>query len=87
MNNSIALWLPPESDHDQWREFVASDWSRTDYESAIYAAAADAKSKGLVVQIVSMPVSEMANQLDLKGWENSPDNRAAITALKSTGEI
>lgn len=82
--DSIALWQFPESDFVSWCEFVGSPQvaSFSEYLTLLAAIQADQERQGRTVVRVRFTVDEMMASLAEHGIENTPDNRAAVTAMK-----
>lgn len=80
----IALWLFPESDFDAWYELVGApevaDYGG--YLDMLAAVQADQERQGRIVARVEMTVAEMIDALRKRGWENTPDRRAAVIVLE-----
>ncbi len=80
----IALWEFPAADFDAWRELVGTPEvaSHADYMALLAAVQADQERQGMEVRRVKMTVAEMRAELVARGLTNTPDNRAAVTALR-----
>ena len=80
----IFLWQFPEGDFAAWSELVGTPQVAThaDYMTLISAVQADQERQGREVVRVKFTVAEMQAALAERGWANTADNRAAITALK-----
>ena len=81
---TITLWEFTATDFDAWCELVGSPEvaSHAEYMALLAAVQADLERQGHEVVRVKMTVAEMRARLADRGLENTPDNRAAITALK-----
>lgn len=80
----ITLWEFPAADFDAWCALVGSPQvaSHAEYMTLLAAVQADLERMGQAVIRVKMTVAEMQSALSERGLENTPDNRAAITAIK-----
>lgn len=81
---TITLWEFPAADFDAWCELVGAPEvaSHADYMALLAAVQADQERQGREVRRVRMTVAEMRAALAERGLPNTPDNRAAITALR-----
>lgn len=81
---NIALWEFPATDFDAWCQLVGTPEvaSHADYMALLAAVQADLERQGREVHRVQMTVAEMRAELAARGLPNTPDNRAAITALR-----
>lgn len=82
---NVALWEFPAADFDAWRALVCSPEvaSYADYMSLLAAVQADLERSGKTVRRVKMTVAQMQAGLLERGLENTPDNRAAVTAMRA----
>jgi hypothetical protein len=82
---TITLWEFPDADFADWLALVgkAEVASHADYMALLAAVQADLERQGREVVRVKMTVAEMRAGLAERGLENTPDNRAAITALRA----
>lgn len=82
---TTALWQFPAADFDAWCELVDSPEvaSHADYMALLAAIQADLERQGQTVRRVTMSVAEMRAELAARGLQNTPDNRAAVTALRA----
>lgn len=80
----LALWQFPETDFADWCELVGTPQvaDYAGYLTLIAAVQADQERQGREVVRAKFTVAEMRATLSAEGLENTPDNRAAITALK-----
>lgn len=80
----IVLWQFPEADFADWCEFVGtpevSDYAG--YLTLLSAVQADQERQGREVIRARFTVAEMRAALAERGMQNTPDNRATISALK-----
>lgn len=81
----IALWEFPVADFDSWCALVGTPEvaSHADYMSLLAAVQADLERQGREVRRVQMTVAQMQAALKDRGLPNTPDNRAAVTALRA----
>lgn len=81
---NITLWEFPAADFADWQALVGSPEvaSHADYMALLAAVQADQERQGREVVRVKMTVAEMRAGLESRGLENTPDNRAAVTALR-----
>ena len=80
---TITLWLFPREDFDAWAELVGEPIvaNYDEYLNMLVAMQADQERQGRTVVRVDLTVAEMKKQLAARGLENTPDGRAAVTAL------
>jgi hypothetical protein len=80
---TIALWLFPESDFASWCALVGTPEvdHYAGYLTLLAAVQADQERMGNEVVRVHLTVAEMRSGLTARGWENTPDNRAAVGLL------
>lgn len=85
MIDQIAIWMFPAADFAAWRELVGSAEVTThaEYVDLIAAVQADQERQGRRVVRKLFTVAEMKQELASRGWANTPDNRAAVTALRA----
>jgi hypothetical protein len=82
--DQICLWVFPESDFAAWCELVGTPQvdDYAGYLTMLAAVQADQERQGRKVVRVPMTVAEMTATLESRGWQNTPDQRAAIIASK-----
>jgi hypothetical protein len=80
---TIALWLFPESDFASWCALVGTPEvdDYIGYLTLLAALQADQERMGNEVVRVHLTVAEIRSELAVRGWESTPDNRAAIVGL------
>jgi hypothetical protein len=74
---TLALWLFPESSLVGTPE--VDDYAG--YLTLLAAVQADQERMGNEAVRVPLTVAEMRSELATRGWENTPDNRAAVVGL------
>lgn len=81
----FALWIFPPEDFAIWCELVGSPQvdDYAGYLTLIAAIQADQERQGRSVVRVLFTVDQMKTELAARGLANTPDNRAAVTALRA----
>lgn len=81
----FSMWLFQENDFDAWKDFTGSKLSTyDDYIDWIDSLSKEAVSLGEEIALIRRSVDWMKQQL--RGRENTPENRARITASASVEE-
>ena len=83
----IAVWDFPLQEFDAWRTFTGNEEIRSfaDYQDMLTGAITDFEQAGFEWVKVALTVDEMRNALDDLGLDNTPDSRAVVLNLASTG--
>lgn len=81
----ICLWRFPEEDFAAWADLVGTPLVEdyAGYLTLLAAIQADQERQGREVVRVSMTVAEMRAELESRGWENTPGQRAAVIGLRT----
>lgn len=81
---SMSLWLFPEEDFASWTKLVGETKLRSygEYVELLQGLESLYAQQGIQVRRVPLTVAEMVEELAKRGWQNSPDNRAAVVGLK-----
>jgi hypothetical protein len=79
---NIKIWTIPESDFGLWCQHCGGYGTWTEYRDRLVAVIADQEQQSNRVETVEIGVMEMLDELDRRGWPNTPDNRAAVAALR-----
>lgn len=84
MIDRICLWVFPVVDFASWCELVGTPQvaSHAEYLTLLSAVQADQERQGRAVVRVEFTVAEMRAELEARGWANTPELRAAVTALR-----
>ena len=85
--DSIIVWRAPRRDYRAWRELVAEDPGAAGDSPATwreYCAALDRMAAATLdrlggrVEFIEIRVAHMRRELELRGLDNRPENRAAV---------
>jgi len=77
----IVLWDVLESEFPAWDAFTESGFSsHAEYQQSLAELETYLSQHGFRVIRVRCSVEEMAAELQQRGWENNPSNRAAVLA-------
>ena len=84
MEAIVTLWVFPEADFAAWRVLVGSSITEDyqGYMELVEGLEKECRLQGGTPVRVHFSLAEMVTVLAANGWDNTPDNRAAVVNRK-----